>query len=113
MSSTRLASAVAQLYDAAKMPELWPAALQHVAEMAGGVGVGHVVHNKRTGTTEWVSVTGPCAELESRYINFYASRDLFAPVLFAAATGHWLPLSRTISKSDIRHNDWYNDFIIR
>jgi len=104
---------IAQLYDAAKTPELWSSALQQVAGLVGGIGVGHVVCNRRTGSVEWVTLTGPCAELEPRYVSFYAPLDLFAPAVSAAAPGRWLPLSRCVSEPDARRNAWYNDFILK
>ncbi|MEZ5833355.1 MAG: hypothetical protein R3D05_19445 [Dongiaceae bacterium] len=113
MLNTHESRAVTQLYDAAKTPELWSAALQHVADLVGGVGAGHVIQNKRTGAVEWVTVTGPCAEFESRYIDFYAARDLFAPILFMAMQGRWLPMSRVLPKTEIGRNEWYNDFIVK
>jgi PAS domain-containing protein/DNA-binding CsgD family transcriptional regulator len=105
--------AVAQLYDAAKTPELWSAALQRIASLVGGIGAGHLVQNRRTGAVEWVTVTGPCAELEPRYIDFYAPLDLFAPMLAAAPAGRWLPLSRCVSDREAGRNAWYNDFILK
>src|SRR5215813_4466534 len=113
MLSPQQTRAVAQLYDAAKAPELWSAALQRVADLAGGIGAGHVVQNRRTGVVEWVAVTGPCAELEPRYIDFYAPLDLFAPMLAAAPSGRWLPLSRCLSGRELGRNEWYNDFIVK
>src|SRR5262245_57529804 len=113
MQTRQQARAIAQLYDAAKTPELWSAALQRIADLVGGIGAGHVVQNRRTGAVDWVTVSGPCAEYEPRYIDFYAPRDLFVPLLVAAPPGRWLPLSRHVSKRDAARNDWYNDFIIK
>jgi len=113
VSNTLQTRAVAQLYDAAKMPEQWSTALQRLAQAVGGVGAGHAIYNKRTGAVEWVTLTGPFAELESQYINFYAAKDLYAPVLFAASPGRWLPMSRSLAKAEIGRNEWYNDFIVK
>src|SRR4029453_17142530 len=100
MPSRQQARVVEQLYDAAKTPGLWSAALQRIADMVGGIGAGYVVQNRRTGAVEWVTVTGPCAELEPRYIDFYAPRDLYVPLLSAAPLGRWMPLSRCVSKRE-------------
>lgn len=113
MSTTQHTRAVAQLYDAAQMPEQWSTALQRLAQAVGGVGTGHVIYNKRTGAVEWIALTGPCADLESRYVDFYAAKDLYAPVLFAAAPGRWLPMSRSLASTEIGRNEWYNDFIVK
>lgn len=113
MTSRRQTSALAQLYDAAKAPARWPAALQSVAESVGGIGVGQVVLRKGTRVVEWVTITGPCAELEPRYVSHYAPHDLYLPVLNATAVGHWMSLSHSLSESDMRGNAWYNDFILK
>ena len=106
-------AALAQLYDAAKVPAQWPAALQGVAVAVGGIGAGQVVCNKRNGDVEWVAITGPCADLEPRYISHYAPLDLYAPVLQAYPARRWLPLSRTLPDGAIVGNEWYNDFILK
>ena len=113
MLGTQQTRAVAQLYDAARTPELWSAALLRVATIVGGVGAGYVIQNRRTGAVDWVTVAGVCAALEPRYISFYAARDLFAPLLSAATLGRWLPLSRCVSRREAARNEWYNDFIVK
>ena len=113
MVTRRQTSALAQLYDAAKAPARWSAALQSVAESVGGIGVGQVVLSKGTGAVEWVTITGPCAELEPRYVSHYAPHDLYLPVLNATAVGRWMSLSHSLSESDMRGNAWYNDFILK
>jgi DNA-binding CsgD family transcriptional regulator/PAS domain-containing protein len=113
MSTRQQAAALADLYDAAKIPAQWPAALQGVASAVGGIGAGQVVCNKRTGGVEWVTITGPCAALEPRYISHYAPLDLYAPVLQARPARRWLPLSRTLPDGGVAGNEWYNDFILK
>ena len=66
MRTRQQTAALAELYDAAKVPAQWPAALQGVAAAVGGIGAGQVVCNKQTGSVEWVTITGPCAEFVPR-----------------------------------------------
>ena len=113
MSLRQQTVALAALYDAAKVPAQWPAALQGVAAAVGGVGAGQVIFNKPTGAVEWVTITGPCAELEPRYISHYAPLDLYAPVLHAHPVRRWLPLSRSLPAGAVVGNAWYNDFILK
>lgn len=105
--------AIAQLYDAARTPDLWSSALQQLATLVGGVGAGHVVYNRRTGMVDWVTLTGPCAEFEPTYVSYYAPQDLFAPILVTMEPGRWLPLSRCVSATEAKRNPWYNDFILK
>jgi DNA-binding CsgD family transcriptional regulator len=113
MNTRQQTAALAQLYDAAKVPAHWPAALQGVAAAVGGIGAGQVICNKRTGGVEWVTITGPCAELAPRYIDHYAPLDLFVPMLRACPARRWLPLSRTLPGGAVVGNEWYNDFILK
>lgn len=107
------AQAIAQLYDAARTPGFWSSALQQLATLVGGIGAGHVVYDRRTGSVDWVTLTGPCAEFEPKYASYYAPRDLFAPILVTMAPGRWLPLSRCVSATEAKRNPWYNDFILK
>ena len=105
--------AVVQLYDAAKTPELWSSALQRVALAAGGIGAGYAIQNRRAGTIDWITLTGPCSELEPRYISFYAPQDLLAARVSASVPGHWVPMSRCVEGAEVKRNAWYNDLILK
>ncbi len=113
MMTRQQTAALAELYDAAKVPAHWPVALQSLAAAVGGIGAGQVVCNKRTGGVEWVTITGPCAELEPRYISHYAPMDLYVPVLQAHPVRRWLPLSRTLPGAAVVGNEWYNAVILK
>src|SRR5687768_9514908 len=113
MSIRQQTAALAALYDAAKIPAQWPAALQGIAAAVGGIGAAQVIFNKPTGAVEWVTITGPCAELEPRYIGHYAPLDLYAPTLRAQPVRRWLPLSRSLPAGAVVGNAWYNDFILK
>ena len=113
MGTRQQNAALAQLYDAAKVPAQWPAALQGVAAAVGGIGAGQAIFNKRTGAVEWVTITGPCAALEPRYISHYAPLDPYAPVLHAQPPRRWLSLSRSLRAGARISTEWYTDFILR
>lgn len=113
MNTRQQAAALAELYDAAKVPAQWPSALQGVAAAVGGIGAGQVIFNRPTGAVEWVTITGPCAALEPRYISHYSPLDLYAPTLRAQPVRRWLPLSRSLPAGAVVGNAWYNDFILK
>jgi DNA-binding CsgD family transcriptional regulator len=113
MMTRQQAAALAELYDAAKVPAQWPVALQAVAAAVGGIGAGQAIFNRRTGVVEWVTITGPCAALEARYISHYAPLDPYPPVLHAQPARRWLTLSRSLRASACVSREWYNDFILK
>ena len=47
------------------------------------------------------------------FVNYYAARDLFKPLLEATPTGSWLRLSKRLSQPILRSDEWYNDFIVK
>ena len=113
MNTRQQAAALAELYDAAKVPAQWSTALQRVAAAVGGIGAGQAIFNRRTGTVEWVTITGACAALEPRYISHYAALDPYAPALKAQPARRWLTLSRSLRAGVSASNEWYNDFILK
>jgi DNA-binding CsgD family transcriptional regulator len=113
MNTRQQTAALAELYDAAKVPAQWSTALQRVAAAVGGIGAGQAIFNRRTGTVEWVTITGACAALEPRYISHYAALDPYAPALNAQPARRWLTLSRSLRAGVSASNEWYNDFILK
>src|SRR5262245_38172412 len=113
MNTRQQTAALAELYDAAKVPAQWPAALQQVATAVGGIGAGQAIFNRRTGAVEWVAITGPCAALEPRYISHYAPLDPYAPALHAQPPRRWLTLSRSLRENLCVSQEWYNDFVVK
>jgi DNA-binding CsgD family transcriptional regulator len=113
MRTRQQTAALAELYDAAKVPGQWSAALQGVATAVGGIGAGQVICNRRTGGVEWVTITGPCAEFEPHYISHYAPLDLYAPLVRAHPPRRLLSLSDSVPAEAVAGNAWYNDFILK
>jgi DNA-binding CsgD family transcriptional regulator len=111
--SARFSDVISGIYDAALTPELWPAVLRSVAEMVGAIGAAYIVWNKQAGAVEWVTLSGPGAELKADYVSRYAALDPFRPVLEAAPTGSWLRLSKCLPETVLRSSEWYNDFVLR
>jgi hypothetical protein len=83
MRSDPLMRAVSRISEAALAPDRWPAALQSITEAVGALGVGYLLLKKRTGGVEWVSMAGLSVDVND-YINYYAARDRYRPVLEAA-----------------------------
>jgi DNA-binding CsgD family transcriptional regulator/PAS domain-containing protein len=98
--------------EAALAPDRWPAALQSITEAVGASGGNYVFLNKRTGNIEWVSSAGLSTEV-NRYVNYYAARDPYRPILEAASRGSWVLVSKCLPETFLRRDEWYNDFLLK
>src|ERR1700680_790874 len=47
------------------------------------------------------------------YINYYAARDPYRPVLQAAASRSWVQLSKCLPQTVLRSDEWYNDYAVK
>lgn len=99
-----------KIHDAGVAGDAWPDALTSLTETLGAAGAACIVFNKRTGRAEWVCFSGLSAELQSDYMNYYASLDPYSPLL--DVDRRWTKLSECFSDSFLRRNEWYNDFVL-
>jgi len=104
---------VSSLYDAAIEPQLWPAALQSIADAFNAVGAACIIFNKETDRVSWLSLAGPSTEFRADYVSHFATLDLYSPLLRASPDRRWLRLSRSIPKTILHRDEWYNDFVLR
>jgi hypothetical protein len=112
MRSDPLMRAVSRISEPALAPDRWPAALQSITEAVGALGVGYLLLKKRTGGVEWVSMAGLSVDVND-YINYYAARDPYRPVLQAAASRSWVQLSKCLPQTVLRSDEWYNDYAVK
>ncbi|SDR63489.1 DNA-binding transcriptional regulator, CsgD family [Rhizobiales bacterium GAS113] len=113
MRSTPAKQVAASIYETAFTPNRWPDALDAVTGFLGAVGAAHIVLNKQTGGVERATFIGPSAELKADYVGHYASLDPYSPLLLGAPNGGWLMLSEALPASQLRGDEWYNDFVIK
>jgi DNA-binding CsgD family transcriptional regulator len=112
MSSDTIKHAISRISEAALAPEGWPAALQAITKAVGAFGVGCLLSNKRTGGVEWASLAGFRLDVAS-YINYYAARDPYRPVLESARRRSWIQLSKCLPKTVLQSDEWYNDYAVK
>jgi DNA-binding CsgD family transcriptional regulator len=98
--------------EAALAPDRWPATLQSITEAVGASGGNYVLLNKRTGNIEWVSSAGLSTDV-NQYVNYYAARDPYRPILEAASRGSWVQVSKCLPETFLRRDKWYNDFLLK
>jgi PAS domain-containing protein len=112
MRSDPLMRAIARISDAALTPDQWTTALQSIAEAVGTLGAVYYILNKLTGRVESLSVAGFSVNVND-FVDYYAPRDQFKPLLESTPTGNWLRLSESLPQTILRSDEWYNDFIIK
>ena len=112
MHSDPLMRAIAHISDAALTPDQWTTTLQSIAEVVGTLGAVYYILNKLTGRVESLSVAGFSVN-ENDFVDYYAARDQFKPLLESTPTGNWLRLSKCLPQTILRSDEWYNDFIVK
>src|SRR5471030_88629 len=90
------------------------AALEEVAKFVGVSGVGCVMQNKftqRISSAAWWGIfTGRPADYVSHYGKIDPSRAIWDE---AAACGRLLRISEALPKSVLRHDEWYNEWLLK
>ena len=104
---------ISNVYDAALVPDLWPAALQSIMDTVGAVGAGYGVFGKQTGRMEWLSETGALVDAEPDFLRYYHALDPYRPMLDAAPSGTWMWVSQCLPAPELRRNEWYNDYLLK
>jgi hypothetical protein len=99
---------ISKVHDAAVALDAWPEALKSLTDVIGVAGAAYIVQNKIAGRVEFVCFSGLSAALESKYIEHYAARDPYSPLLSA----RWRKLSDCIPDPLLRRSEWYNDFVL-
>lgn len=113
MSRSSTARLVASVYDAALAPELWPGALEVVAEYFSAAGADYSLWNKRNGRVEWLSVAGPMVQYQTDYIKHYHAVDPFNRFATEDRTRRLWQVTKVLPRTLLRGDEWYNDFILK
>jgi DNA-binding CsgD family transcriptional regulator/PAS domain-containing protein len=108
-----LVRTMSMIMEAAVASAAWSPTLALLAEAAGAVGAACVMQNNRTRQVEWTCVTGPVTGMTSAYLHHFAPLDPYLPLLEKLEAGRWLQLSEGIPDRELRHDEWYNDFVLR
>src|SRR6202051_2561983 len=113
MISQRSRRTISSIYDAALVPDLWPAVLQSVMDEAGAVGAGYSLFNKRTERVGWLSQSGPLVGREADYFSYYHALDRYRAILEALPAGRWLRISECLPETVLRRDEWLYDFLLK
>jgi DNA-binding CsgD family transcriptional regulator len=113
MSRSSTFRLVASVYDAALAPELWPSALETIAEHFSAAGADYSLWNKRSGKVEWLSVSGPMVQYQTDYIKHYYAVDPFNRVASLDRTRRWWQATKVLPRTLLRGDEWYNGFLLK
>jgi DNA-binding CsgD family transcriptional regulator len=104
---------VASIFDAVLDEQLTPVALQAVAEYISAANVSYLVVNKLTrrvsSVARWGSFTGGRPE----YLTYFAKIDSFRVIQEEAKPGMVFRLSDCLLPEFLRHDEWYNDYLLK
>jgi DNA-binding CsgD family transcriptional regulator len=113
MRSDALRRIEAAISDAALDPDQWSVALQLVTRATDTVGAAVIVRDNRTNSAQWVNFVGESAELAAPYIDYYSKLDRYSIFLEQSPSNRLIRLSEAIPQSDLRTDEWYNDFVLK
>jgi DNA-binding CsgD family transcriptional regulator len=117
--SADLNNAVGLLYEAALAPELWPQALEGIADIAGADGAALLVQDQVDGTGSAVVARIDPAVLSLQF-GYYARRNPVRPgrnraLQLSGASANWrtrvLTDEDALPKSELMRSGYYNDFL--
>jgi DNA-binding CsgD family transcriptional regulator/PAS domain-containing protein len=112
MPLASLKKAIACLRDSAAESQVWTEALPLICDSLGAIGAACFARNDETDGIEWVSICGPLSHRTADYIEYYASIDIYRPVVSAGARAGWLTLVSSMSQGILGQSEWYQDFIL-
>ena len=112
MASDASRRTISSIYDAAVVPDLWPAALDLAVDSVGGVGAAYYVWNKRTGQVEWLSMSGPLVDTTADYASYYYALDPYRPMFETVPSGRLLGLRECVPEALLRRSEWYNEYLL-
>jgi PAS domain-containing protein/DNA-binding CsgD family transcriptional regulator len=113
MPLTPYSETVTRLFDAVLDERLAPAALEAVSNYVGASGAAYLLVNKLTRHVSAITSWGSFAGSQVDYLAHYGKIDPFRVIQEEAACGELARLSDRLPASVLRHDEWYNDYILK
>jgi DNA-binding CsgD family transcriptional regulator/PAS domain-containing protein len=113
MSFTAHDRTLASILDAVLDERLAPAALEAVAGYVGAAGAAYLLVNKLTSQVSSVARWGCSTGDIAAYLTHYSKIDPFRQIHEAAASGSLSRLTERLPQSVLRHDEWYNDYLLK
>ena len=101
------------IFDATLDERRVPTALRMVAEYVGAVGANYLIVNKLTQRVSSAAWWGIFTGSRTEYLVHYSELDRYRVISEAAPSGSLVRLSERLPQSLLRHDEWYNDFLLR
>jgi DNA-binding CsgD family transcriptional regulator len=113
MPSTAFDNTLASIFDAVLDERLAPTALQAVAEYVGAAGAAYLLVNKLTSQVSSVVRWGCSTHNVPAYLTHYSKIDPFRPLQEKLESGSLGRLTERLPQSVLRHDEWYNDYLLK
>ncbi len=104
---------VEHIFNAVLDSSLTDRALQAIAEYVGVATATYLLVNKLSGQVSTVARWGSFTGIRADYLTYYAKIDPFRPLQEQAVLGNLLRLSEHLPPAMLRHDEWYNDYILK
>lgn len=104
---------VEHIFNAVLDGSLTNRALQAIAEYVGASTATYLLVNKLSGQVSTVTRWGSFSGSREDYLSHYGKIDLFRPLQEKAQSGCLLRLSEELPNAALRHDEWYNDYILK
>src|ERR1700689_1219153 len=112
MGLARFAQVSTKIYAAVLDDEQLPPALQAAAEYAGAAGASCAVIDKRASGAPAVMSWGCFTGSQAEYRSHYWAIDTFRLARAEAECGRWFRVTERLSRSILRRDEWYNDYLL-
>jgi len=113
MSLAAYGKTVATVFDAVLDERLSSAALEAIAKYVGASAASYLLVNKLTQQVSAVARWGSFVGISAEYLAHYSKIDPFRVIQAEAGCGAISQLSECLPQSVLRHDEWYNDYILK
>ena len=113
MSLTAYDRTVASIFDAVLDERLASTALEAVAGYVGAAGAAYLLVNKLTSQVSSVVRWGCSTHSIPDYLTHYSKIDPFRPLQEKVESGSLGRLTERLPQSVLRHDEWYNDYLLK
>jgi DNA-binding CsgD family transcriptional regulator len=104
---------VGGIFDAIRDERLIPVALEKLAKYVGSAGAAYMLINKHTARVVSADWWGAFSGSRAEYLAHYGKIDPFRAFLEKTADGSVYRLTESLPQRALRHDEWYNDFLLK
>jgi DNA-binding CsgD family transcriptional regulator/PAS domain-containing protein len=108
----KLLEVIGSMYDSILEDSKWLDALQQVAVFTGGIGAFHIVANPLTAAIVHSESVGVDPEVNKRYLQYYAAKDVRIPPALSLSVGHVVTEEVLLAARDLQRSEIYAELLL-